>query len=225
VGRATPPALIFVSALMKCLPASAIILAGGKSRRMGSDKRFLEVQGKTMLDRTISFCEKLFSEIIIVTAGPESLIKSVHKVVYDIIPNSAALGGIYTGLLTSKELYGFVVACDMPWLHAELIKFLVQRPGESSKSNYDVVVPKSSYGFQPTHALYSKRCLPILEGMISEKNFEIKNIFNRKEIFLRAVLPDEIALFDQSGRAFMNINTPEDFKGILRDENSTYDSA
>lgn len=212
-----PPPRFSLTALMNFLPASAIILAGGKSRRMGSDKRLLELHGTTMLDRAISFCEKLFSEIIIVTAGPEDSIKSSHKVLYDIIPNSAALGGIYTGLSASRAAYAFVLACDMPWLHEELVRFLVQRPGESSKSDYDIVVPKTSYGFQPTHALYSKRCLPVLKEMLFEKDLEIKKLFNRKDIFVRPVPSGEIELFDRSERAFININTPEDFKRAQRE--------
>lgn len=202
---------------MQFLPATCVILAGGKSRRMGMDKRFLEVGGQTMLARTIAVCETLFEDIILVTAGPEPLIETRHRVVHDIIPDCATLGGIYTGLSYASLGYGFVVACDMPWVQPELITFLVELLQEPKGAAYDVIIPKLRLGLQPTHAVYSTRCLPSLKEMLDRRDLKVQALCDSDNVSVRYVFPDEMQPFDPHGRAFVNINTPEDLERARRD--------
>ena len=202
---------------MSFLPASCVILAGGKSRRMGMDKRFLKVGGQAMLARTIAVCEGLFEDLMIVTAVPESSIETKHKVVHDIVPDSATLGGIYTGLSYANFHYGFVVACDMPWVQPDLVKFLVERVHEPHGTDYDVIIPKLQSGLQPTHAVYSKRCLPFLKEMLDRRDLKVQGLCDRDNVSVRYVSTDEIQQFDPYGRAFSNVNTLEDLKDVRRD--------
>tara|TARA_B100000315_G_scaffold251271_1_gene285753 strand:+ start:7808 stop:8449 length:642 start_codon:yes stop_codon:yes gene_type:complete len=207
---------------MSFLPATCIILAGGKSRRMGMDKRFLEVGGQGMLARIIAICETLFDDIVIVTAIPESTIQTRHRVVHDLVKNCATLGGIYTGLSYASLNYGFVVACDMPWVQPDLVKFIVERVEEPKETNYDVVIPKLQSGLQPTHAVYSKRCLPFLKKMIDQRDFRVTRICDYDSVSVRYICDDEIEKFDPSGRAFENVNTVEDLKNARGGEDTNW---
>ena len=202
---------------MNFLPATCLILAGGKSRRMGLDKRFLEVGGQALLARTIAVCETLFEDIMIVAAVPETSIETRHTVIHDIIPDCATLGGIYTGLTHASLDYGFVVACDMPWLQPDLVKFLVELLHEPQEASYDIIIPKPQSGLQPTHAVYSKRCLPFLKEMLDRRDLRVQGLCDCGNVSVRYVSRDEIQPFDPHGRAFVNLNTPEDFEDARRD--------
>ena len=202
---------------MNLLPATCVILAGGTSRRMGMDKRFLEVGGQTMLGRTITVCETLFADIMVVTAAPEPSIETQLRVVHDVIPGCATLGGIYTGLSYASFEYGFVIACDMPWIHPDLVKFLVALVQEPQETEYDVIIPKLQSGLQPTHAVYSKRCLPFLKEMLDRRDLKVQGLCAYANVSVRYVSSDEIEKFDPHGRAFANVNTLEDLENVRRD--------
>lgn len=209
---------------MSLLPATCVILAGGKSRRMGVDKRFLEVGGQPMLTRAISVCEALFDNILIVTATQERLIETQHRVVHDIIRDCAVLGGIYTGLSYASLDDVFVVACDMPWLQPELVKFLVERVQEFATADYDVIIPKLPSGLQPTHAVYSKRCLPFLKKMLDSHNLKVQELCEDTNISVRYVSTQEIEKFDPHALAFANVNTPEDLQQARQVANFNHSS-
>ena len=197
---------------MDRLPATGIVLAGGKSQRMGKDKRFLMVGGEPMVARAIAICETLFDDIVIVTAVPETLIKTSHRVVHDIEPDCSALGGIYTGLSYASLHYGFVLACDMPWVSPSVVRFLIERVYEHKAVGYDVVIPRRDFGLEPTHAVYSKRCIPFLKKMIESRDFAIQKLCDVDDLSIRYVSSEEMHTFDPQGRSFVNVNTPSDLE-------------
>ena len=134
---------------------SGVLIAGGKSRRMGRDKRFLTVGGTSLFQRILTLLEQIFPETIVVLAEPlESLEVRGGRVVYDVIPNAGSLGGLYTGLMAASHVRIFAVACDMPFLNSDVIRFMA-----SFDTTADIVVAKLESGFQPLHALYSRSCL------------------------------------------------------------------
>ena len=94
---------------------TGILLAGGKSRRMGKDKRTLLLDGETLFNRALDVLVEIFSEVIVVLGQEEFSVNNDHvRVVNDLIPNRAAAGGLYTGLFYATQQRVFVVACDMP---------------------------------------------------------------------------------------------------------------
>ncbi|HEY9526967.1 MAG TPA: molybdenum cofactor guanylyltransferase, partial [Anaerolineales bacterium] len=104
---------------------SGILIAGGKSLRMGRDKRFLEVSGNSVFARTLRVLRETLAETIVVLAEPvDSLDVRGCRVVYDLIPNAGSLGGLYTGLMASTQPRIFAVACDMPFLNSDVIRFM-----------------------------------------------------------------------------------------------------
>ncbi len=150
---------------------TAIILAGGQNRRIGIEKAFLAVGNKPIILRQIENLRKIFSEIIIVTNKPR-LYKNLNaKIVSDIIPAKGPLGGLYTGLLFSNNIYNFVIACDMPFVDRTTIlnffKFLTKQ---------DIVVPEHNGRIEPLFAFYSKNCLGYIEKNLRTNHLGLRDL-------------------------------------------------
>ena len=184
---------------------TGVLLAGGKSRRMGFDKRFLKLDGETLLRRVLSVYERLFTEIVIVVAEPTPELGDLgHRIVTDLIPNCASLGGLYTGLSIAGRTRIFAAACDMPFLNPAAIDYLVDLCED------DVVVPKLATGLQPMHAIYSKACLPYFKRMIDMHHLSIQEILENQELRVRLVSEEELRGVDPQLLSFLNLNTPAD---------------
>lgn len=142
---------------MSCASVSGVILAGGKSSRMGQDKALMEYRGERLIDRLEGILREFFHEIIIVTNTPADYLEHDAIIVTDIFPNKGPIGGIYTGLFYMKNDYAFVTACDMPFLNVRFINYII-----NLIEGHDIVVPQTLKGFEPLNAVYSKRCIPAL---------------------------------------------------------------
>lgn len=185
---------------------SGVLIAGGKSRRMGRDKRFLEVSGNSVFDRTLHVLRETLAETIVVLAEPvDSLDVHGCRVVYDFIQNAGSLGGLYTGLMASSQPRIFAVACDMPFLNSDVIRFMA-----SFDVNADVVVAELAGRYQPMHAVYSQRCVPFLRAMADQHDLKIQKLFSIKELPIAVVGAREVSMIDPGLRSFHNINSPED---------------
>ena len=185
---------------------TGVILAGGKSRRMGEDKRFLTVGTATLLDRSRSVMTDIFSEVLIVIAQDSPHLEGKGCRVYrDLIRDCGSLGGLYTGLKLATFDRTFVVACDMPFLNHAMIRFFLDRdPGA------DVLMGRLSSGLQPLHALYGKRALPVLEKMALERHLRIQDVASDPSLRVTIVEPSAWVHIDPDSRSFQNVNTPED---------------
>ena len=146
---------------------TGIILSGGRNSRMGENKAFIRVNGERLIDRTVRLFRTVFSEVIIVTVTPLDYLDQPAAVVTDIVPEKGALGGIYTGLFFATHEKAFVAACDMPFLNTAFMEYLV-----SQAAGYDIVVPETPAGFQPLHAVYARRCLPAIRGLLDRNRLQ-----------------------------------------------------
>jgi|YelNatPaOPRAMG01_1025707.scaffolds.fasta_scaffold22662_4 molybdopterin-guanine dinucleotide biosynthesis protein A len=182
----------------------AVILAGGKSNRMGKNKAFLPLGDKPLFEHVLKICTRLFKDIMVITKEPDPFLRYPVKVERDLV-EAGALGGLYTGLFLSLTPFVFCVACDMPFLKEGLVKYLL-----SLRNGYDAVVPMGPDGLHPLCAVYSKSCLNPIEKSLSEGNKRISSFF--KEVKLRLVEVDEVRVFDPHFLSFFNINTPSDLK-------------
>jgi len=184
---------------------TGIILAGGENKRMGVDKAFLKVAGMPMIEHILRALGSVVHRIIIVTNSPERYQAYDVRVVTDRLDQRGPLTGIYSGLYSSGSEYNVVVACDMPFLNAGLLSYLMElAPG------FDAVVPAFGELTEPLHAVYSKRLLPVIEERICEDERRIQSIFGSANI--RYVTDNEISRFDPERRSFINLNTPQQFK-------------
>ncbi|MEK6645688.1 MAG: molybdenum cofactor guanylyltransferase [Candidatus Firestonebacteria bacterium] len=197
---------------------TAIILAGGKSTRINTNKIFLPFANKTMLERRINLLAKIFKNIIVVVNSKmrekeiEPIVnsfknKDLHlKVVCDYIKDKGSIGGLYSGLMYSKTLYNFVTACDMPFLNVQLLEYMKKF---TKDKKYDAIIPFFQKGYEPLFAFYSKNCIKPIEKQLEKTNLKITNFFAKiikKNISLR-----EIKQFDTQLLSFFNINTLDNY--------------
>ena len=187
---------------------SCIVLAGGKGLRLGRKKTLETINNATLLQTVVSQLAFLNSDTIIVTANEESfprLTGSKLRVVTDIYPGKGPLAAIYTGLKISDSFYNLVVACDMPFLNRDLLRYMVQ-----VSPDYDIVVPRVGDMVEPLHAIYSKECLVPIETLIKQDSLSVNHLFAL--VRTRYVETEEIDRFDPRHLSFFNINTQDDLR-------------
>lgn len=194
---------------------TGVILAGGASSRMGSNKALLLHHGGRMIEGVYRTLSTLFAEVIIVTNSPELYQFIPCRKVADIYPGKGVMSGIHAGLSQSSEAAVFVVACDMPHLQSDLIRHLA-----TAAWGADLVLPFTPGGFEPLHAIYRKECLPALEELLREERQQrVAALFSRVKV--HNVPSEEIAAFDPDFRSFDNINTPQDYFRLRTCENNS----
>jgi len=191
------------------LDISCIVLAGGKGLRLGRNKVLESVGNKSLLQRVICSISSFASDIIISVAEGEVLSPFAGdprvRTVTDIYPGKGALGGVYTGLVTSDSFYNLVVGCDMPFLNPDLLRYMAQlSPG------FDAVVPKLGDMVEALHAVYSKECIAPLKHLISQGNLKVSDLLPLVKV--RYVETEEIDRFDPEHLSFFNVNTEADLE-------------
>jgi molybdopterin-guanine dinucleotide biosynthesis protein B/molybdopterin-guanine dinucleotide biosynthesis protein len=187
---------------------TGVILAGGRSSRMGRDKAVLELGGISFFERILSVFRALFPHVLIAGDRPD-LAGQDLPCIPDRYPGSA-LGGLYTGLLAAETPYIFVAACDMPCPDPELIRAIVAR-----RCGYDIVVPRTPAGLEPLFALYGKACLEPMRALLEAKNYRIYDFY--PEVRVRYLEPEELPTGWE--RALVNVNTPEELRRFKEELN------
>lgn len=183
------------------MDATVILLAGGKSTRMGQDKGLLELEGKPMIQHVIDRAKTLQLPILIVANNTEYAQFGL-PVFADEIENKGPLGGIYTGLLHSSTALNLVISCDAPYVSLELMKHLLETAQEN---RMEITVPK--YGqLHPLIAVYHRNVLNRIKSAIDEHDLKVLNMLNRA----KTGILDLTNRF--SGREFSNINEKKDLK-------------
>jgi len=186
---------------------TGVLLAGGKSRRMGEDKRFILVGQRTLLERSCAVLSELFEQVCVVIAQDSPSLQAEAPVVRDLIPDCGSLGGLYTGLRWAKTQHIFLAACDMPFLNPDIIRSMV-----FLKDQADIVIARWATRLQPTHAVYSRDCLPVIEEMMNLHNKKIHSMVNHPTLRVRVIAEKELRQIDHDGRSMFNINTPSDLE-------------
>jgi molybdenum cofactor guanylyltransferase len=189
------------------IKVTGILLAGGKSRRMGEDKRHLVVGEQTLLERGLRVLQSIFCEVLVVIVQDSPPLSIDARVVRDLVPDCGSLGGLYTGLTQATTPYIFVVACDMPFLNQTVIAQFTNR-----RATADIVIAKLDDRLHPMHALYSKRCLPALEQMIRARQLKIQEIVSQSSLRVRYITEADLLTIDPSGHSFYNVNTMADLE-------------
>ncbi len=179
------------------------IQAGGASTRMGQDKSFVHFQGRPMIEIVREQVEGLGDELIVVTNNPEPYAYLELPLYGDLYPGCGPLAGIHSALKAASKPHVLVVACDMPLLNQDLLRYLI-----SLKETADIVVPRWDRFPEPLHAIYSTACLPAVEAKLQAKRLKITGFYG--EVTVRYVEREEIERFDGEGKSFTNVNTPGD---------------
>jgi molybdenum cofactor guanylyltransferase len=183
--------------------STGIILVGGKSRRMGVDKAFLEIDGRPLFERVLAVFRETFSRIILVGNRQDRYSRYGLPVHPDIYPGSS-LGGLYTGLVKAETSRVFVASCDLPFPSGAVVRHLL-----SLKEGCDGVVPTGPDGCEPLFAVYSGSCREPMRRFLERGNFCILDLY--PELNIRYVPIEQLSHLDGAERTFINLNTPEEF--------------
>lgn len=196
------------------MSVSAAILAGGQSRRMGTDKSFILLDGKPLIRHVIDQLEPLAIPMIIITNQPEKYTQFSLPLFKDAIPDKGSLGGLYSAVSYSQADYTLCVACDMPFLNTNLLRFLIEQ-----RQGFDATVPRIGEHPEGLHAVYHKNCLPFMQKQVEQQRLKITEFLAQIEVNW----VDEAAIypFDPQMKSFINLNSPNDFTKLdLIDLNS-----
>lgn len=185
------------------MTVSGAILAGGKSRRMGRDKAWLDLgDGVPLVRRVANVLEQVANEIVVV-ANDERFASLGYPLIADRYGEKGAFGGISTAVAATRGELICVAACDMPWPSPDVYRLLVR-----SAEGYDVAIPLIGGDFETMHAVYRRSCLPAMERSLARGEMRIVSFF--PEVRLHVVSEDEIRAVDPELRSFTNLNTPEE---------------
>ncbi len=188
---------------------TAVILAGGKSSRMGQAKALLIFDGEPLITHIARTLQRMFADIVVVAAPQQELPALPGRLTRDEVAYQGPVGGIYYGLRVAGGEFCFVTSCDAPFLNPALIVYLTaQLPG------YDVVVPYWEERYQPLHAVYRKSLLPLLKEQLERG--ELRPIYLFDKIRTRRIDAEEIKPFDPEGLSFLNMNTPQDYQAAVK---------
>ena len=185
----------------------AVILSGGLNSRMaGKNKGFLDVGGKTILNRLLDRLAPLFSEILLVTRQPDAYDNIPVRVVTDLYEDRSSLTGIHAALVNAKADFGFVVPCDAPFIQPGVVRLLL----DELDPQLDVIVPWVAGHYEPLCAIYSKKCVPVIEAQLDRGDYTIYNFFDRVNV--KIIPTDRIKTVDPKLHSFINVNTPEAYR-------------
>lgn len=186
-------------------PIRPILLAGGKSSRMGEDKSFVQLEGVPLIQVVLQKISPLFSlPPLVVTNSPKLYSHLGIEMTSDLIQDKGPLGGIHAALTYSQAEYNFIFACDMPFIQESLIAYMLENfQGE------DVVMPRYNWE-QPLHAIYAKRCLPAIEHSLQQGQRKVIDFLS--EVRVRYLEIEEILKIPDAKQAFININNQQDLK-------------
>jgi molybdopterin-guanine dinucleotide biosynthesis protein A len=154
---------------------TGVLLAGGKSRRMGQDKALLQLDSMSLFEHSPALLQQLFTTIMI-PGDRSDLSRPGIPAIADIYPGSA-LGGLYTGLQAAETDWGFFAPCDMPYPDARITSLLLEH-----RTGVDAVVPRTANGYEPVFALYPKNCLLLMEQLLQRNQYRIDDFHQRIQI-------------------------------------------
>lgn len=190
---------------------TGIILAGGQSSRMQSDKALLKLGGKTVIEVVADKMKKIFSDVLISTNDINNYKYLNLPIIKDTYTRKGPLAGIHAALKYSSTEKNFIISCDMPFVSSELINFIA-----AYNSDKKIILPEAEGRSQQLCGIYSKPILPVIEEIIldSEKDKTIKGSIYDLIQRVSAEIIDVESLPFYDNNFFLNMNTPEDYELI-----------
>jgi molybdopterin-guanine dinucleotide biosynthesis protein A len=183
---------------------AAFVLAGGKSTRMGSDKAFLKIGGRTLLEHALSLARSLTSDVSIV--GNTTTFSRYARTVEDIFPERGPLGGIHAALRSSRSDLNLMLSVDTPFIPTQFLRYLV----EQTTVGAVVTVPRVAGRWQPLCAVYHARFADAAELALASGQNKIDLLFS--QVAVRALDESDWQPLGFSADIFRNLNTPEEFR-------------
>jgi molybdopterin-guanine dinucleotide biosynthesis protein A len=188
------------------MKVTGVIQAGGRSTRMGGQpKALIELGGCRIIERILAALTAVIDDVLLVTNTPELYAFLKLPMVADVYPDRGSLGGIYSGLKAASGETAFTVACDVPFLHPDIVRLVVARASQG-----DVVIPRVGRQLETMHAAYAKACLPHIDERLLAGQLRIVEFFERVSVV--EIAEADVARFRDPRVAFMNVNTPDELE-------------
>ncbi len=185
---------------------------------MGRDKAMALLDGKPLIAHVYDVAKRVFPDIMVVSSLYTAVDGIKARVIKDILPLPGSLTGIVSALIASDTDYVFVLGCDMPFVSAEAMRYVVE-----AAAGEDIIIPQTEGGLEPMHALYRRSCIsPMLTALgrghmkiagLMRGRMEIADIFAMLQVL---VLPPDPVFFNRGISVFMNVNTEEDLQRAER---------
>ena len=192
---------------------AGIVLAGGRSSRMGVDKASLMLEGRTLLQRTVDVLDEVADEIVVVAAAGQQLpqLASAHplRVVEDAVEGQGPLVGIAAGLEAMTAPVAVVVACDMPYLRPALLRLLAGRAGAGAR----LAVPMHDGRPQSLCSAWQASALAVVRAHVEAGDRAVMSVAD--DLDAERLPPEAYEQADADGRSFINLNTPDEFQAAL----------
>jgi molybdopterin-guanine dinucleotide biosynthesis protein A len=183
---------------------TGFVVAGGRSRRMGSDKALLRWEGGTLLDHAIARLQAVTDDVRILSGAARRYEDRGLPVITDGDGGPGALVGLLAGLSVLERPFGLFLAVDLPHVTVPLLRHLLQLADGA-----DAVVPLSAGGAEPLCAAYAKSCLAPVRDAVARGDFKMTGFWGK--VHVREVPAGALAAFGESSRLFLNLNAPEDY--------------
>jgi molybdenum cofactor guanylyltransferase len=188
---------------------SLAILAGGRSSRMGTDKAFVRVLGRPLIEEILGQSAGLGMESLIITNRPAEYAYLGVPLFGDVLPDKGPLGGLYTALHSATRPHELCIACDMPFVVRPLLDYLISLIPQG-----DAIMPRLNGEAEPFRAIYSRACLAPIRAALDSGRMRMVSFF--PDVRVRFVDEAEIDQFDPQHLSFFNVNTPEDLEQARR---------
>ena len=188
----------------------AIILAGGKSQRMGQDKALLTVEGMTLLERCVANLLALVTDVVVVADTPNKYALPCGRVIADTFPDCGPVGGIITGLTALGPGTHFVLACDMPVVKPVVLQLLQK----AATLEWDAVVPEVNGRLEPLCAVYRHSAAPGLLRYLETGERSARGAV--ATLRMKRIGEGVLRRIDPNLISFTNANTPEEWQQAQR---------
>ena len=194
---------------------TAVILAGGKSTRMGFDKQLLKINERRLIDNLRKKLSKIFDEIIVVTNKSEYYLGSTDKITKDIIVGKGPLSGIHAGLSKATSQYVYFVACDMPNINLDYIEYM---RNELKGLKVKACITKYGEWIEPFNAFYSKDMIMDIEEYLMSNKRSVNSLLYKLPVHY--IEEEKARQFSSNWDMFLNLNTKEELEDFLNAINS-----
>jgi molybdenum cofactor guanylyltransferase len=186
---------------------TGIVLAGGEGRRMGRDKALLVLGGRSLLERAVERVAEVCDEVIVASSRHEAeeWTGVRARFVPDETPGLGPLGGLQAGMRAASYDHVLLVACDMPFLSVPLLAAMRGTPRD-----YDALVPRTGDVWHPLHAIYSRRCLPVIDSLLRNGPASMRALI--ESVSVREVPFQVVSRFNRDRWSFVNVNDPGDLE-------------
>ncbi len=193
------------------MKAGAILLSGGKSSRMGTNKALLPINEQPNIERLAALLKPHFRELILVTNHPEEYRFLQLPTVSDHYPGKGPLAGIHAGLTAAANELNVIVACDMPFISPELAKMMLEQAAD-----YDAVVPMINGQQHPLFSIFKKKAAAVMEESIRNDRLRMKQVLDLLNV--RYLSENDLSMFKlgELERIFFNMNHPQEYEEAIQ---------